>query len=227
MEDRVMENEKENVQMESQRKQKKGLTLVLLLLLVVFISVGYAALSSSLNINGTSTIENPTWDVVIDDSDPDAIDCPSGETCTINPSNPESLTPDDGTGENPKGAIIWMDGNTVYFKHVLAKPGDKFEFTTKFSNNGTIDAKLDTVTKSELNATAQRFLTYDVTYADGTTIKSGDALAAGATATFKVTVTYKSTVTTLPTAEELALINETSQGHTGATSLFTVSYVQA
>lgn len=222
-----MENEIEKLKRENKRQQKKGLVLMALLLLVTFISVGYAALSSSLKINGTSTIENPTWDVVIDDEDTDAIDCPSGEKCTINPSNPESLTPDDGTGDNAKGAIIWMDGNTVYFKHVLSKPGDSFTFTTKFSNNGTIDAKVDTVTKSELNATAQRFMTYDVTYADGSTIKAGDLLKAGQTATFKVVVSYKSTVTTLPTTEELALINETSEGHTGATSLFTVNYVQA
>lgn len=222
-----MENEIEKLKRENKRQQKKGLVLMALLLLVTFISVGYAALSSSLKINGTSTIENPTWDVVIDDEDTDAIDCPSGEKCTINPSNPESLTPDDGTGDNAKGAIIWMDGNTVYFKHVLSKPGDSFTFTTKFSNNGTIDAKVDTVTKSELNATAQRFMTYDVTYADGSTIKAGDLLKAGQDATFKVVVSYKSTVTTLPTTEELALINETSEGHTGATSLFTVNYVQA
>ena len=90
-----------------------------------------------------------------------------------------------------------------------------------------MDAKLDTVTKNDLNATAQRFMTYNVTYADGSTIRSGDYLRVGETATFKVTVAYKSTVTTLPTEEELALINETSQGHTGATSLFTVTYVQA
>lgn len=220
-----MENEIEKLKMEHQKKQKKSLTLIALLLLVTFVSVGYAALSSTLNINGTSTIDNPTWDIEIED-DGD-ITCPTGEKCTINPSNPDSLTPDDGTGTDSKGAIIWMDGNTVYFKHLLVKPGDKFEFTTKFSNNGTIDAKVDTVTKSDLNATAQRFLTYDVTYANGNAINTGDLLRAGEDVTFKVTVTYKSTVTVLPTAEELALINETSQGHTGATSLFTVNYVQA
>lgn len=220
-----MENEIEKLKMEHQKQKKKSFTLIALLLLVTFVSIGYATLSSTLNINGTSTIDNPTWDIEIED-DAD-IDCPTGEKCTINPSNPESLTPDDGTGDDAKGAIIWMDGNTVYFKHLLVKPGDKFEFTTKFSNNGTIDAKVDTVTKSDLNATAQRFLTYDVTYANGNAVNSGDLLRAGEEATFKVTVTYKSTVTALPTAEELALINETSQGHTGATSLFTVNYVQA
>ena len=220
-----MENEIEELKKEHQKQQKKSLALIVLLLLVAGISVGYAALSSTLRIHGSSTINNPTWDVGI--ADGADIGCPTGEKCTINPSNPESLTPDDGTGDNAKGAIIWMDGNTVYFKHVLSKPGDNFTFTTKFSNKGTIDAKVDSVTKSDLNATAQRFLTYNVTYANGTAINSGDLLRAGQDVTFKVSVTYKSTVTTLPTTAELALINETSEGHTGATSLFTVSYVQA
>ena len=216
-----MGNEMEELKKEHQKKQKRSLILIVLLLLITVVSVGYAALSSSLNIRGSSTINNPTWDISI------AIDCPTGEKCTINPSNPDSLTPDDGTGDNAKGAIIWVDGNTVYFKHVLTKPGDSFVFTTEFSNKGTIDAKVDTVTKSDLNATAQRFMTYNVTYANGNTVNSGDLLRVGESVTFKVAVTYKSTVSVLPTAEELALINETSAGHTGATSLFTVNYVQA
>lgn len=220
-----MENEINELKKEHQKQQKRSLVLIILLLLVVFISVGYATLSSTLSIKGSSTINNPTWSVGIEEGTD--IGCPTLEKCTINPSNPESLTPDDGTGDNAKGAIIWMDGNTVYFKHLLTKPGDNFTFTTKFSNTGTIDAKVDTVTKSNLNATAQRFLTYAVTYANGTAINSGDLLRSGQSVTFKITVTYKSTVTTLPTAEELALINETSEGHTGATSLFTVNYIQA
>lgn len=220
-----MENEIEELKKDHQKKQKRSLILIVLLLLITFVSVGYAALSSTLNIRGSSTINNTTWDISIEDGT--AISCPTGEKCTINPSNPESLTPDDGTGDNAKGAIIWVDGNTVYFKHVLTKPGDSFTFTTEFSNNGTIDAKVDTVTKSNLNATAQRFLTYDVTYANGNAVTTGDLLRAGESVTFKVSVTYKSTVSVLPTTEELALINETSAGHTGATSLFTVNYVQA
>lgn len=211
-----------------EKRERKSLAVILLLLLITCISIGYAALSSSLNINGTSTITDAEWDVG-PDGDGD-ITCPTGQTCTINPSNPDDVTPDDGkpTPENPdpKGAVIWMDGDTVYFKHVLTKPGDVFTFTTVYKNNGTIDAKVSNVTKSELNATAKNFMEYDVTYADGSEIKANDVLAAGSSATFKVTVKYKN-VSTLPTAAQLALINETADGHTGATSLFTVNYVQA
>ena len=221
--------------MESQgqerQSQKRYVAVIILLLLITCVSIGYAVLSTSLNISGTSTIKNSTWGIELDDENDDTIECPDTQKCTINPTNPDDLTPDDGIvtpeNPNPKGAIIWMDGNTVYFKHLLSKPGDVFTFTATYTNTGSIDAKVTNVTKSELNATAQQFMTYTVTYEDGTAVQSGDRLNAGQTATFKVTVTYKPEITVLPTDAQLALINETSAGHTGATSLFTVNYEQA
>ena len=217
-----MENTNLQQQLQQQSKSnKRYFAVIILLLLVLGLSVGYAILSANFNINGTSTIKSTTWEIGTDGSH---IVCPEGTLCTINPSNPTELTPDE---DGPNGSIIWTDGNTVYFKHLLVKPGDVFTFTATYTNSGTIDAKVSSVTTSALNATAQSFMTYDVTYANGSTITAGDTLAAGASATFKVTVAYRSTVTDLPTAEQLALINETSDGHTGATSLFTVTYEQA
>lgn len=209
-------------QLQQQHKTtKRYFAIIILLLMVMGLSIGYSVLSTSFNINGTSTIKNSTWEISVGNGD---INCPTGDICTINPADPEGTTPD---AEGPIGSVIWLDGNTVYFKHILTKPGDVFTFTTKFTNTGSINAKISSVTTSSLNATAQNFMTYNVTYADGTTVSAGDTLNAGASATFKVTVAYRSDVTTLPTAAELALINETSNGHTGATSLFTVNYEQA
>lgn len=221
----------QQVQQNDQRRGmgKKYLAVVLLLLLFIGISIGYAGLSSSLNISGSSTINDTTkWDIdVLDNS----ITCPDGEVCQINPSNPGSLTPDDGKvtpdNPNPTGAIIWTEGNTVYFKHVLTAPGDTFTFTTTFKNSGTLNAKVSNVIKNDLNPTAQQFMTYTVTYANGNSINENDTLASGQTASFKVTVTYKDNISTLPTPQQLAEINETALGNTGATSFFTVTYVQA
>ncbi len=212
-----MENERKN------SKNKKTAFLLLLLILLLGITVGFATLSSTLNINGTSTVANSSWDVSVDNGD---IQCPQGEVCTINPQNPGSLTPDDGTGSNPNGAIIWMDGDTVYFKHLLTVPGDTFTFTVEFTNHGNVTAKVQSFTKSQLNSTAQSFLDYSVTYGDDSAIAVDDELAPNESAVFKVTVAYKSSVTTLPTAAEIALINETADSHTGATTSFTVTYVQ-
>ena len=208
-------------QLQQQHKStKRYFAVIILLILVLGLTVGYSILSTSFSINGTSTIKSSTWNISIEDNN---IECPAGAICTIAPTDPDSLVPDEA---GPNGAIIWLDGNTVYFKHVLASPGDVFTFNAKFTNSGSINAKVSSVTTSSLNATAQRFMTYNVTYADGTQVRAGDTLAAGASATFKVTVAYRNDISALPTAEELALINETSDGHTGATSLFTVTYEQ-
>lgn len=221
MDNNIQQQQLQQQLMQQHKSNKRYFAVIILLLLVLGLSVGYSILSASFNINGTSTIKSNTWEIGIGDTD---IVCPTGTTCTINPDDPDTLTPDE---DGPNGSIIWTDGNTVYFKHILTKPGDVFTFTATYRNSGSIDAKVSAVTTSSLNATAQRFMTYNVTYGDGSAIQEGDALGAGETATFKVTVAYKNTVTTLPTASELALINETSDGHTGATSLFTVTYEQA
>ena len=219
-----------NQSQESQGKGKKSSIVIALLLLLAVVTIGYASLSATLNISGTSKIKDNTWEVEPDEDDPEVIVCATGEVCTINPQNedpardPEDLEPDDGVATtenpNPNGSIVWMDGNTVYFKHLLTEPGDSFTFTTKFSNTGSIDAKIASVNKTELTTTQAKFLTYTVTYDDDTVPAVGDSLAAGADHVFKVTVTYRSDIDALPTAEEFAAINNFA-------SLFTVEYEQA
>ncbi len=238
------------------QKSKKSSLMMGFLLLLVTVTIGYAVLSTTLNIGGTSTIVNADWCVGpkcaknpntgdplctnIETCQNPPIVCPNNTVCTImdcdvnsseskcvNPPAPDTCSDVNNIGQsNCKGAIIWMQGDTIYFKHILEKPGDVFTFNVTFTNGGNLDAKVNDVTKSALNATAQDYITYDVTYSDGSAIEKNDTLAAGSSATFKVTVTYKSTVQTLPNDATLALINETAQGHTGATSLFTVNYEQ-
>ena len=236
-----MENNEDIKKQERRKKSKRLATLLLLLIMLVTVTIGFALLSTSLGIRGTSTITKASWDI-----DAGPIECPANQVCTIDPDDPEDLTPDDGTPTctdandpttctDPTGAVLWMEGNTVYFKHVLDRPGDVFTFTVGFTNNGNIDAKIVDVVKSgfganSTNTTANKFMSYDVTYADGSTIAAGDELKVGQSRKFKVVVTYKDVIengqTILPTDAELALINEIAEGHTGATSLFTVEFEQ-
>ncbi len=225
--------------------KKKNAYLLLLLVLLLGITVGFATLSATLTINGTSTINgNTQWDVspVPEDEDPHTgISCPSGEVCTINPDNPTSVVPDDGkpvctdhdndpsTADqctDPVGAVIWTEGDTVHYKHLFVEPGETFTFDVTFKNTGTIEAELQSAVTGPLSATAAKYLTYEVKYADGTTPTAGDTLAAGASKTYRVTLTYNDYVETagqpgsLPSAEEIAIIN--AEEHT-----FTATYVQA
>ena len=44
-------------------KNKKKYKILILVLLILSITIGYAALQSTLSINGTSTINNATWNI--------------------------------------------------------------------------------------------------------------------------------------------------------------------
>lgn len=163
-------------------------------------------------------------------SGPSPIDCTTNpEKCT-KPNCTVSATEtcvcqsgDTGCTPNPQ---IWMDGNTVYFRHTLVKPGDVFTFDATYKNGGNIDAKLANVTKSDLNSFAEQYLNYTVKYTDGSTISQNDPLNAGDSATYRVKVEYDPSITTLPDQATIDKINEKSEGHYGATSLFTVEYQQ-
>ena len=259
---------------EQKQRGRKSASLLLLLILLVTITVGFAVLSTTLAIKGSSTIKGGTaWCVgpQCDDQCEDAenpscgiIVCPASEDCEIvdcnthpdhctcdsvsNTCTPDpidcSVTPekckkpnctvtatedcvctasDTNCTPNP---LIWMDGDTIYFDHTLEKPGDVFTFNAKYANTGDIDAKVKNLNKTEMNSTAQQYMTYSVTYDDDSAIAVGNELAAGASTYYKVTVAYKSTVTELPDAATLALINETASGRHGAYSSFEVNYEQ-
>jgi len=263
----------QELQQNQGKKGKKSSLLLVLLLLLVTITVGYAVLSATLNINGTSTVVNAEWCVgpkcgddacedissasctdkpldckgenciILDcdanpsacncdaqgNCDPGAIDCTTNPEKCLKPNCEVTATETCACTENKETCVpipqIWMKGNTISFEHTLTKPGQVFTFNATYKNGGDIDAKVSSVLKSELNSTAQNYLTYTVTYADGSAIQEDDVLAAGASAEFKVTVAYKN-VSALPDAATVALINETAQGHRGATSSFTVTYEQ-
>jgi hypothetical protein len=222
-------NSQNNTQkvVERRKSSTSEVVLIVLMVLVLSISIGYALLSTSLNIRGSSTVQDAKWDIGGGD-----IECEEGEICTIDPQDPGETPPgvaqcDPSVEDCGNGAVIWMEGDTVYFKHVLTKPGDTFVFYTTIKNKGNINAKVSNVIKNELNPTARRFLDYVVTDASGNEITQGRVLNAGESLKVKVRVSYKTNIPALPTAEEIALINEIAEGNTGATSFFSVTFEQA
>ena len=149
------------------RKNKKRDRIFLLLLILLGLSIGFAALATTLKINGTTIINKNTWSVYWDN-----IDNEIGVT-------PTSITIDD-EDENH------LD-NIVNFNVTLDKPGDYFEFTVDAVNAGTIDAEVLTIQKKyndtvipevedPNNRVVPVYLKYIVTYADGSAINAGDKL---------------------------------------------------
>ena len=161
------------------KKSGKKVVLSLLALLLLTITVGYAALSTTLNINGTSKINNATWNVQF-----------------------KNLTVTPGSVSATKAATIDSGTTAIDYNVELIKPGDFYEFTVYVTNTGTIDAKLgDEPILNGVSAEQDVYTNYTVTYSDDTAIHANDKLAAGATKRLKVRVEFDRNITNsqLPT----------------------------
>lgn len=151
------------------KKSGKKVVLSLLALLLLTITVGYAALSTTLNINGTSKINNATWDVHF-----------------------ANLEVTSGSVSATKAATIDSGKTAIDYNVELIKPGDFYEFTVDVTNTGTIDAKLgEAPILSGVSAAQDIYTNYTVKYSDNdTAINANDKLAAGATKKLKVRVEF-------------------------------------
>ena len=76
----------------------------------------------------------------------------------------------------------------------LNVPGDFYEFTVDATNGGKIDAMVDDVNENVLTQEQQKYLSYSVTYNDGTKIKKYDRLNSGETKKFKVRLEYRTDI---------------------------------
>lgn len=153
-------------------KQNRFQTILLLVLVaaVVCMSIGFAAYSRVLNINGAVKVSSSKWSVHFD---------------------PTTFQEAAGSVE----ATSVNAGDTVIsFSAPLAKIGDKYEFDVNVINDGTLDAKLKSITLSGLSEEQAKYISYVVTY-DGTnysatTENMNNIIAAQGTKTVHVLVTY-------------------------------------
>ena len=156
--------------MEKQRREK-ALVVVVLLVVIAGLTVAFAALSSSLNINGTAYLDAAKWGIRFENlSSPTRV----GKATTT------------GTAkiEESKAAEI-TDINVS-----LMVPGDKIVYTVNLVNKGTINAKIDNIEKTQLTSEQQRYLTFKVTDQNGYEIKQGDILEKGETKKITVTIEF-------------------------------------
>ena len=147
------------------RKAKKS-KLFLILILVLGISVGYAALSKTLRINGTSSIKKSSWIIYFDN-----IRNESGVTAATQ-------------------TTISNDKTEVNFKISIDKPGDFYEFDVDTVNDGSIDAMIESVELNGIKEENKSSFSFTTTYEDGTELKSCDILQAGTRKKVKVRFNY-------------------------------------
>ncbi len=113
-------------------KQKK-IIIASLCVAVCIMVIGFAAFSTTLNINGTSSIES-NWSVVF--------------------TNIQELSKTNGvTINNPPTA----SGTTATFDVDLKSPGDSIEYQITVENKGTLDAIIENIEASETGSDAIKF----------------------------------------------------------------------
>jgi len=108
--------------MEKERRIKT-LSLVALIVAVLGLTVAFAALSQTLTINGSASVNAATWDVHF-----------------------ENLSEPKITGDAAVIKMPTISENSTYigdFEISITKPGDAVEFETEMVNSGTISAKYE------------------------------------------------------------------------------------
>lgn len=139
---------------------------IIIIILILSISIGFAILSSTLSIDSNISIADASFDVHFD--------------------NVEKIN---SSIEND--TYTYSENNTVLnFAVPLDKPGDYVDYKLYVVNSGTIDAALDSITVNIPQA-AQDYITYSLTYYNGSNPTSGDLLKRGTNKPLKIHIEYK------------------------------------
>ena len=148
-------------------KNYKKIGIAAVLVAVLGLTIAFAALSQTLNINGTGKVAASTWDIVWEEIDNQTIVPSSGvevqsgfpklDTVTLVKDNTTQLT---GTT---------LDLGTI----TLHKPGDNATFRINIANIGDINAKITGVTGVSVNNT---YVEYSVKYLNSATNVTTDLI---------------------------------------------------
>ena len=150
----------------------KIIAIVALLIAVVGLTVGYAAYSSTLNINGTANVDPASWKV------------------NFGYKTGDSLTGTKTGHATETTAPTLADTTISGFDVTLKAPGDSVTYNFLIKNSGTLNARLANFTMGTLTCAPNASgsisqedatklcgeLTYTLTYADGSTITTGTTL---------------------------------------------------
>ena len=139
---------------------KRVCLVIAVIALILGLGTGFAALQTSLSINGNTKIDKVGWDIRF-------------ENIVVTTGSVEI-----GTG-NVAATIDASDPTKLNYNVTLSQPGDFYEFTVDIVNKGTLPAKLESIVKEELSDEEDLYANYTVSYVDGTLPNSEDKLAVG------------------------------------------------
>lgn len=175
-------------------KKRKHILVFGIVLLLFGLGIGYAFLTTTLSINGVADVDSNTWNIYWDNV----------QVTTGSVSGTQVTT----------APTIDTNKTTVSFQVNLKEPGEFYEFTVDAKNDGSIDAMIDTITKT---TTIPNYLKYTVTYSDGIEIVENQLLRANSLETYKVRLEYRTDINASELPSEATSLSLT----------FGVTYIQA
>ncbi|MBQ9011542.1 MAG: hypothetical protein IJ093_02715, partial [Bacilli bacterium] len=127
-----------------EKRKQKNLIIGSLLAVLLVMTIGYAAFSTNLIINGTSSI-NSNWCVGFDSTKTTAYTATAGIT----------------GGTVPTGSMTYS-GSTCQTSYktnaslsaTFLQPGDKIVYTLTIANKGSLDASIDSITVDNVAKTS-------------------------------------------------------------------------
>ncbi|MDO4996054.1 MAG: LamG domain-containing protein [Bacilli bacterium] len=161
------------------RRKYKYLIIILILL---FISVGFAYLTSTLDIVGIGHLKKASWKIYFDN-----VNIVEGENLSSNPPTTSN-----------------HNTTSVSYTVNLTKPGDTYKFYIDIVNNGTIDAMVSLIDENTILTSDQsKYASYFISYIDGTPIQENNFLGRHSKETLQIIIKYKKDVTSsdLPTSQ--------------------------
>lgn len=150
---------------------KKKYIIFFLVGIFSVMAIAFAAFSTTLNITGTASIDS-NWKIKINNVVTEVVK---------------------GKAQNESTPIV--TDTSVTFKTLLYIPSDSIKYKVTVVNEGSIDAKLDSIEMTDSKNPAINF--------DLTNINENSVLKAGDSTDFNVIVTYNEDVETQPTEENL------------------------
>ena len=154
------------------KKRKNGQLIIIGILsfAILFMSVGFAAYSQTLNIQGTVTVNVVEWNIHW---------------------KANSLVPQNDSVTLASSSLTNTD---VSFSGTLSQPGDKIHFKVTAINEGDLDAYLKKITMTSLTAEQQKYLSLSVKFNNTeyttTTDNLSTQLLQGTEKDAEITVTY-------------------------------------
>ena len=159
--------------MEKERRIK-ALAIVVLVIAVIGLTIAFAALSQTLTINGSAKLDASKWGLKFDN--------------LVLASGNEYI---EGT------ANIKTDDNTVIenMNVRLTTPGDKVVYTVDLVNEGSINAKIDKITKTTLTEEQSKYLSFKVLKENNEELNEGYVLGKETRIPLRIEIEFKKDIT--------------------------------